>query len=73
MITLAKILFLLFVKLKIANLSKIFLVSNDVASVFTNVPLEETIDIAINIIFNLNHNLNIARKELKKLFLFATS
>ena len=30
-------------------------------------------DIAINLIFNHNRNLNITRKELKKLFLFATS
>ena len=45
----------------------------DVASLFTNIPPQETIDIAINLIFNHNPNLNISRKELKKLFLFATS
>ena len=37
---------------------------------FANIPLQETIDIAINLIFNHNPNLNITRKEL---FLFATS
>ena len=37
---------------------------------FTNIPLQETIDIAIIIIFNHNPNLNITEK---KLFLFATS
>ena len=42
-------------------------------SLFTNIPLQETIDIAINLIFNYNTNLNITKKELKKLFLFATS
>ena len=42
-------------------------------SLFTNIPLQETIDIAINLIFNHNPNLNITRKELKKLFLSATS
>ena len=42
-------------------------------SLFTNIPLQETIDIAINLIFNHNSNLNITKKELKKLFLFATS
>ena len=38
-----------------------------------NIPLQEAIDIAINLIFNPNPNLNITKKELKKLFLFATS
>ena len=60
-------------QIKNANLSKIFLVSYDVTSLFTSTPLQETIDIAINLIFNHNPNLNISKKELKKLFLFATS
>ena len=42
-------------------------------SLFTSIPVQETIDIAINLIFNHNPNLNITKKELKKLFLFATS
>ena len=58
---------------KNANLSKTFLVFYDVTSLFTNIPLQETIDIGINLIFNHNPNLNITKKELKKLFLFATS
>ena len=58
---------------KNANLSRKFLVSYDVTSLFTNIPLQETIDRVINLIFNHNPNLNITRKELKKLFLFATS
>ena len=45
----------------------------NVTSLFSNIPLQETIDIAINLLFNHNPNLNITRKELKKLFLFATS
>ena len=57
-------------QIKNANLSKKFLVSYDVTSLFTNIPLQETIDIAINLIFNHNPNLNITKKEL---FLFATS
>ena len=61
------------ITLKNANLSKRFLVSYDVTSIFTNIPLQETTDIAINIIFSHNPNLNITKKELKKLFLFATS
>ena len=59
-------------QIKNANLSKKFLVSYDVTSLFTNIPLQETIDIAINLIFNHNPILNTTRKELKKLFLFAT-
>ena len=45
----------------------------DVSNLFTNIPLQETIDMAINLIFNHNPELNITRKELKKRFLFATS
>ena len=60
-------------QIKNANLSRKFLVSYDVTSLFTNIPLQETIDIAINLIFSHNPNLNITKKELRKLFLFATS
>ena len=58
---------------KNANLSKQFLVSYNVTSLFTCIPLQETIDIARNLIFNHNPNLNIIKKEPKNLFLFATS
>ena len=50
-------------QIKNANLSKKFLVSYDVTSLFTNIPLQETIDIAINLIFNHNPNLNITKKN----------
>ena len=60
-------------QIKNANLSKNILVSYNVTNLFTNIQLQETIDIAINLFFNHNRNLNITRKELKKLFLFATS
>ena len=39
----------------------------------TNIPLQETIDIAVNLIFDDNPNFPINRKDLKQLFLFATS
>ena len=39
-------------RIKNATLSKRFLVSYDVSSLFTSIPLQETIDIAINLIFN---------------------
>ena len=55
-----------------ANISKKFLVLYEVTSLFTNISFQETAGIAINLIFNHNPNLNITRKELKKLFLFAT-
>ena len=50
---------------KNANLSKKFLVFCDVTSLFTNIPLQETIGIAINLFFNHNPNPNITRKHLK--------
>ena len=65
MITLAKIRFLLFLNLRLQVFSKNFL--------FSNTPLQETIDIAINLIFNHNRRLNITRKDLKKLLLSTTS
>ena len=46
-----------------------FLVSYDVTSLLTNIPLQETIDIGINLVSNHNSNLNITKKELKELFL----
>ena len=52
------------------NLSKQFHVSYDVSSLFTNISLKETIEIAENLIFNLNLNLNITRKVLEKTFPF---
>ena len=60
-------------QIKNSNLSRKFLVSHDLTSFFTNIPLQETIDIAINLIFNHDPNLNITKKELKKLLFFATS
>ena len=51
-------------QIKNANLSKKFLVFYDVTSLFTNISLQETIGIAINLNFNHNPNLNITTKEL---------
>ena len=51
-------------QIKNANLSQKFLVSYDVTSLFTNIPHQETIDMAVSLIFNHNPNLNITRKEL---------
>ena len=60
-------------QIKNANLSRKILVSYDVTSLFTNTALWEIIDIKINLILSHNPHLNIAKKEVKKLFLFLTS
>ena len=49
-------------QIKNAHLSGNFLVSYDITSFFTNIPLQETIDIPINLIFNPNPNLNITKR-----------
>ena len=51
-------------QIKNAKLSKKFLVCYNVTSLFTNIPLQEIIDTAINLIFNHNPNLNMLKKEL---------
>ena len=50
-----------------------FLISYDVCSLFTSIPLKETIDIAAHLSFDHNLGLNITKTELKKLFQFAAS
>ena len=50
-----------------------FMISYNVCSLFTSIPLKETIDIAVNLIFDKYPDLKITRQELKKLFEFATS
>ena len=50
-----------------------FLLSFDVSSLFTNIPLNETIELALDYILSNNPEVNISRKDLKKLFQFATS
>ena len=42
-------------------------------SLFTNIPLQDTIDTAINLVFNHNANLNVTQKEIKYFFLFTAS
>ena len=50
-----------------------FLISYGVWSLFTSIPLKETIDIAVNFLFEHNPGLNITKVEFKKTFEFATS
>ena len=49
------------------------LISYDVCSLFTSIPLKETIDIAVDLLFEHNPDFKITKNELKKLFDFATS
>ena len=49
-----------------------FMVSFDVESLFTNIPLDETIELAVTYIFKHRPDLNVSRDELIKLFDFAT-
>ena len=63
MITPAKDTFYFASQIKNANLSTKILVSYDVASLFANIPLQETIDIGIKLISNHNPNLNITKKK----------
>ena len=37
---------------------------------FTSIPLSETIDFALKLIFDNNPNINITKKDLKKIFEF---
>ena len=50
------------------SVSDYFMVSYDDCSLFTNIPLNETIDLAVDIIFDNNQSMNITKSQLKKLF-----
>ena len=55
------------------NTSGKYLVSFDVESLFTNIPLNETINIAVDLILENEPSLKMSRKQLVQLFNFATS
>ena len=59
-------------KVQEVSVSDYFMVSYDDCSLFTNIPLNETIDLAVDIIFDNNQSMNITKSQLKKLFIFAT-
>ena len=60
-------------ELKKVDISEKFLVSYDVVSLFTNIPLRETIDITVDLILKSNRSLKVSRKDLVQLFMFATA
>ena len=45
----------------------------DVSNLFTNIPLKETIKLAVNLIFEKCPEIRITKKQLTNLFEFATS
>ena len=49
------------------------MVSFDVVSLFTNIPLKESIDLAVSYIAEGNPNLKLSKADLVNLFSFATS
>ena len=59
-------------ELKEVSLRNKYMVSFDVCSLFTNIPLDETINIAVDLIFEKHQNFPLKRSELFKLFEFAT-
>ena len=50
-----------------------FLISYDICSLFTRIPLNKIIDLAVKLIFENDTNIKITKKNLNKLFEFATS
>ena len=60
-------------ELTTVSVTKKYIVSYDVTSLLTNIPLEETIYLTIDLLFKAKLDLKISRIELKKLFQFARS
>ena len=58
-------------EIKSVSVTDKFLVSFDLTSVFTNIPLSEAIDIAINLIFQSSPDIKFAKRELRKLLRIA--
>ena len=48
------------------------MISYDVCSLFTSIPLKETIDIAVDFLFEYNPDFEIAQDQLRKIFDFCT-
>ena len=59
-------------ELKEVSINNTFLVSYDVNSLFTNIPVMETIKLAVDLIKTSYPNLKISLDDLTKLFKFAT-
>ena len=59
--------------LKKQDLKGKYMVSFDVASLFTNIPLVETVDLAVDLIFTKYPELKVSRRDLFNLFMCATA
>ena len=60
-------------ELKMVAVTNKYMVPYDVTSLLTNIPLKETIHLTIDLLFEAKPDLKISRKDLQKLFQFATS
>ena len=60
-------------EIKKVKASKKILVSYDVCSLFTSIPLSETIDIDVDLLFEKKTGFKISKADLKKLFQCPTS
>ena len=60
-------------ELKEVRLQNKYLVSFDVVSLFTNIPLHETVNLAVNTLIANEPSIKMSKAQLEKLFLFATS
>ena len=54
------------------SLQNKFWISYDVTSLFTNIPLDETIKLAVDVIIEKNRDNKFSREQITKLFEFAT-
>ena len=59
-------------EIKEVRIEESFMVSFDVVNLFTNIPLDETIDLAIDRIFKHHKNIKMTKIQMRKLFVFAT-
>ena len=57
---------------KVSSINK-SLISYDICSLFTSIPLNKTIGLVVKLIFDNNPNIKITKSDLKKLCEFATS
>ena len=60
-------------KIKLVRVADKFLISFNVMSLFTNIAFSESIDIAVNLIFENSPDIKFTKRELQKLFRIATS
>ena len=60
-------------EIKQIRLNQQFLVSYDVVNLFTNIPLKQTIDLAVDMLFSHYQDIKMSKTQMRKLFVFATS